>query len=136
MRVFIDTNILIDYICARDGYYEAAKRIFVLAYDKEIEVIISTLTYINAFYIGKRYGFPLEQLVSTLSKIQDFTKTSDLTVGNLSQSFASKWKDIEDAAQYYSGMAMGIDCIITRNPKDYILSKVQVFTPTEFLRDF
>jgi predicted nucleic acid-binding protein len=43
MKVFIDTNILVDLICERDGYAEDAQQIFTLAYQGQISLVISAL---------------------------------------------------------------------------------------------
>lgn len=57
MKVFIDTNVLIDFVCSRQGFVEAAKTIFLMGHEGEIELILSSLSFVNCFYIGKRCGF-------------------------------------------------------------------------------
>jgi len=133
MKVFIDTNILVDLVCAREEYLEAAKKIFALGYEKKILLVISPLSYINTFYIGKRYKYPAEQLITVLRKIESFTETSAFVEKTIKQTLNSKWSDIEDAAQYYSAESANVDFIVTRNPKDFKLSKISVLTPDKFL---
>ena len=41
-------------------------------------------------------------------------------------------KDFEDALQYFSAKAIGVDCIVTRNVKDFPFSELQVLTPKDF----
>jgi predicted nucleic acid-binding protein len=136
MRVFIDTNVLVDFICEREGYVENAKKIFLMAYKKEIELIISSLSYINAFYIGKRYKFPSNQLVNSLQTISRFTRISGLGERTIKQALTSEWDDIEDAAQYYSAKTAGVNYIVTRNPKDFLLVHVPILTPEDFILSF
>jgi hypothetical protein len=46
----------------------------------------------------------------------------------------SKFTDFEDALQYFSAIQSNkVDVIITRNTKDFKLSKIPVFTPQEYL---
>lgn len=44
-------------------------------------------------------------------------------------------KDFEDALQYYTAKENGVDCIITRNKKDFYFSDFPVYTPEEFLSE-
>jgi hypothetical protein len=46
---------------------------------------------------------------------------------------SSKFKDFEDALQYFAAFDGRIEFIITRNPADYKSSKISVCTPAEFL---
>jgi len=38
--------------------------------------------------------------------------------------------------QYATAKRNGMDCIITRNKKDFLLPDIDVFTPSEFLEQF
>lgn len=44
----------------------------------------------------------------------------------------SGWKDYEDATQYRSAIDEQVDCIVTRNTKDYKDSIIEVLTPNDF----
>ena len=45
----------------------------------------------------------------------------------------SKFKDFEDAMQYFSAKHEDIDYIITRNKKDFTASDIPVLKPQEFV---
>jgi predicted nucleic acid-binding protein len=136
MRVFIDTNVLVDLVCVRESYVDAAQTIFSMAYEKRIQMYISSLSYINTFYIGRHYKYPSEQLTASLRNISDFVTVLDLTNDAIQKALLSDWADIEDAAQYYSAVEANADCIITRNAKDFTDARIPVLTPTSFLNDF
>ena len=78
MKVFLDTNILIDFVCKRNGFYEEAKKIFALGYLGRIEIGTSALSIVNSMYVGKKYGLPLvkERIKSALDflTVNDFVK--------------------------------------------------------------
>ena len=46
---------------------------------------------------------------------------------------ASQFKDFEDAMQYYTAVKAKADVIITRNGKDFAVSKLPVMTAAEYL---
>jgi predicted nucleic acid-binding protein len=48
------------------------------------------------------------------------------------QALGSEFKDFEDAIQYYTAESNSkLDAIVTRNTKDFKLSKISVLTPDE-----
>lgn len=57
MRIFIDTNILIDFLSIRDKFYEDAKKIFTLGLLRKHELVISSLSIANAMYVAHKYGY-------------------------------------------------------------------------------
>jgi len=52
-KVWLDTNILIDFLTQRDSFGENATKIFTLAEDREIDVYMSILSFVNTYYILK-----------------------------------------------------------------------------------
>lgn len=56
MRVFLDTNIIIDYFDEQREHYLPASIIFDLAKKGKLELTICAQSFVNAFYIlGKSY---------------------------------------------------------------------------------
>lgn len=133
MRVFVDTNVLIDFVCKREEFYQSAEIIFDLAYTKRVDVVISTLSFINAYYVGAKYKIPTGKLQATLLSIMSFTKVSTLDKEMVIKAFEAGVKDVEDVAQYGSALSMSSDCIVTRNKKDFSFSKLPVYTPADFI---
>lgn len=136
MKVLIDTNILVDLVCDREEFVETARKIFALGYEKHIILTISPLSYINTYYIGKRYKKAENELLIALQKIESFTETTSFTQQTIQKSLHSGWKDIEDATQYYSALEANVDGIITRNTKDFSNSSLPIWQPDEFLQLF
>lgn len=133
MKVFLDTNVLIDYVCKRENFYERACILFDLAHTKQIEMSISTLSFINAYYVGLRYKRAADELRAGLLQIQTFVTVSNLDNEMLKKSLLQGVKDVEDAAQYYSALSVSADGIVTRNKKDFAFSSIPVYTPEELL---
>ena len=51
MKAFIDTNVLLDNLAMREGFYEDAATIFSMVKDGYIEGIVSSLSIINCAYV-------------------------------------------------------------------------------------
>ena len=57
MKVFIDTNVFLDYILSRQVGFVDANEIFMLSANYEIELILSDLTLANVRYVTRRDFF-------------------------------------------------------------------------------
>ena len=64
MRVFLDTNVLIDFITGREGV-EQASEIMQMCKDGKIELYVSVLTMINTAYVAHK-GRTKEKLYEEL----------------------------------------------------------------------
>ncbi len=133
MNVLVDTNVLIDYVCNRSEFCDAAESLFALGMTGQVNLFITDISIVNALYVGRKYGFSSEQLSSLLHQILSFAHISIINDEVIHNALTSDWKDKEDAVQYYSAIASLVDVIITRNVKDFSQSIITILTPGEFL---
>lgn len=56
MRLLVDTNILVDFVCRREPFASDAKRLFAHGYIGDFELQTSALSFVNAMYIGQKYN--------------------------------------------------------------------------------
>ncbi len=134
MRIFLDTNVLIDIICQRDGYERAGE---VLAFSDEPGCIVytSVLSVANIAYILRKV-LKGDLLYKTLEILSKRLKISSMTQDSFDKAVALKASDFEDALQYYSALQEKCELIVTRNKKDFLFSKIMVCTPDEFLENY
>ena len=52
MKLFLDTNIVLDLLQNREPWVNDTLVLFQLAKDKELELIVSDLTFVNVVYIA------------------------------------------------------------------------------------
>lgn len=76
MKVFVDTNVLIDLVCSRAGFVENAQHLFALGYMRRITLMISSLSFVNTVYIARKYGYL--EVSGALEKISSFVEVVDL----------------------------------------------------------
>ena len=131
MKVFLDTNILIDFVCKREPFYASAKCVFALASIGQIDMTMSSLSVVNAMYVGKKYE--LSVVKQRIKAILSFVTVCDLKAKAVIKCLDAEWKDYEDSVQSISALEVFSDCIVTRNKKDYQMSSVPVYTIEEFL---
>ncbi len=131
-KVFVDTNIILDWLGQRLPYYLPAKELFKKADGKEILILVSTMSFISIEYILRK------QIGKTKTKQALFAMRTIITVctsgeKEIDQSLASSFKDFEDAFQYYNALKNSAKVIISRNPKDFKNAKIPIMTAKEYL---
>lgn len=128
-KVFIDTNILIDLIADRKPFSKFAIEIFSKAENKQIRLYTSSHSIATTYYILKKY-IDDKELRQIISGVLEYLHIAPITMETLKQGLKSKHKDFEDALQIISAYSVGnVDCIVTRNIKDFKDSEIPVFTP-------
>jgi predicted nucleic acid-binding protein len=135
MKLFLDTNIIIDVIAKRQNQFETSLTILRLCESKQYKGYISALTIPNINYICKKF-LSGDGIKSALLTIMRILSVVDLSEKDLIKAFDSSVTDYEDALQELAANNIKADVIITRNIKDYKLSSIQTLTPEEFLRKF
>lgn len=131
-KVFLDTNIALDFLLRRDGVAESALAVFEMCHRNHYEMILSSLSFSNMAYILRKqyYG---EELYWRLGTMREMVTISDLTKDMVDAAIKLQAKDFEDALQYFSAISANASCIVTRNIKDFPFASIPVLLPTDFL---
>lgn len=130
-RLFLDTNIVMDVLERREPFCRDAVRLFTMAYNKQVQLVVSPITYTTASFLLRKHG--PEGVRSLLSNFRQLSKVATTNERTVDDSLASQFKDFEDAMQYYTALKAKVDIIITRNGKDFAASKIPVMTVAEYL---
>ena len=131
MNIFIDTNILFDFVFRRQGFYEDAFKVFALAGNKDHCLFVSALSVVNGVYVAKRHNLPLDDIKKAFKEISSFVNVVDLTGKTVKDCLDIDWKDYEDSTQYLTAASVDADVIVTRNKKDFSESTIAVKLPSE-----
>jgi predicted nucleic acid-binding protein len=132
-RLFLDTNIILDFLLEREEWLDDVVAILSLADSGKIEVYCSTLSLATASYLMEKAKMPHRLLRCKLSGFCEICKLSPVDENVVRQSLSSDFTDFEDALQYYSALTVNSEVIITRNGKDFVNSKLPVMTANEWL---
>jgi predicted nucleic acid-binding protein len=134
-KVYLDTNVLLDFLGEREGFYLPMARLLTLADAKKIEVYVSAISMATTYYILSKY----ESAKAALEKIRKFKMLCKLSIiydEVMERAINAGFSDFEDAIQYCSAVASGCDTIITRNEKDFKKASVKVMDAEKFLKFF
>lgn len=136
LKVFIDTNIFLDYIEKRPVGIKEAIVIFRLAARDEIQLLVSDLTIANIKYCTRK-TIPLTEFYRIIRLCRELFTIVPIGEWAVDQAIATGAKDFEDALQYFSAEQAGADCIVTRNMGDFSFSStVETLEPNSFLEKY
>lgn len=131
-KPFIDTDIVLDLLLERTPHFNSAARLFSLIESGKVRGHVSALTFANLHYVLRR-SLSGSETVRHLRKLRLLFPVAPLTDRVVDQALASEFKDFEDALQNYTVSENGLDCLITRNKRDYKNAALPVYTVEEYL---
>ena len=131
-KIFVDTNILLDLLFQRRGFFLDAKRLFNYSKSRNIDIFISAIS-INTIYYLLQKKFTKEHSKHLLEYIYDITDILPFDENIIFLAHQSSFKDLEDAFQYFTAKEHHIPLLITRNIKDFAVDDLSVLSPQQFL---
>ena len=133
-ELFLDTNIVIDYLTNRTPFSKSAMHLFSLAENRTIRLNISAISFTTVYYVLRKNNSH-QAIVQNLLLLSKLCNVMPVNQVILEQAMKSDFKDFEDAVQYYSALQnKNCSVIISRNLKDFQSSEINVMLPDEFLR--
>ena len=132
MKIFLDTNVMLDLLGEREPYYLSSAKLATLADKRKIEIIVSALSYATVGYFLTKYE-GLEKAKDKLRKFKVISGICELDELIIEKGLNSDFSDFEDSLQYFSALRTECNVIITRNGKDFKIAQIPIMTPDEFL---
>jgi predicted nucleic acid-binding protein len=132
-HIFIDTNIIIDFVSQRKPFGQTALLLFNLADKKKVKLYASSHAIATAHYILKKV-YKESELRKVLDQVMDYLEIIPVTVDVLRKATRSQYKDFEDAIQILcAGTIKNVFAIATRDVADFAKAGISVYTPDEVL---
>jgi predicted nucleic acid-binding protein len=134
IHLFIDTNVVLDFLTDRKPFSFPAAVLFDLAIAGEVTAHISAVSYSNIYYLVRKVSSHSEA-IRILRSLQELTGTADTTTNIIDHALNSGFKDFEDGIQYFSAKSIaGISGIVTRNTIDFKKSELPIWSPEEAIQ--
>jgi len=135
MKIFVDTNIFLDVILKRNGFYAESSKIWSLVSEKRIKGFISAISVNNLYYILKKL-IKNEKVNELISQILEEFEIISLTKDILRLAKNIEGKDFEDSIQYFSAIMNKCDYIVTRDKTGFPDYGIKSVSPKEFLNNY
>ncbi len=136
MRVLLDTCIIIDALQSRVPFAEDAQKIFLYSANKRFEGYITAKASADIYYLTHQLTHSDEETRKILLKLYMLFHLLDTTSLDCRKAILSEIGDYEDAIMVETAIRSEMDCIVTRNVKDYAKPPITVYEPAVFLSLF
>ena len=135
MKVFLDTNIILDFHDSDRGHYMPTAVIFDLAVKGKIQLVVCAQSFITAFYILRKV-YDKTTLYKSMRSLFKLCQVSAVDSLIIEKALSREGFDFEDTVQYFSSMAIDADIILTRDSKGFNEFDIRHITAEEFLNEF
>ncbi len=132
MKLYLDTNVILDLILERKPFFDDIARIVTLYEIGKCDLFTSSVSIVNCNYILSK-NIEKSTVIHNLKLLRSFCSVLTVSELEIDRSLSSNFKDFEDAVQYFTCLNNSCDFIITRDLKDYKSSEIPVLSPSEFL---
>jgi predicted nucleic acid-binding protein len=128
VKVFFDTNIILDYLQARENFYDDAKVLYSEVEQRRLVGLLSATSLTNVSYIVEFHLRKVRNQTIRVSKlgarfaVHRLINTFEIApVGGAicGEADASEFTDYEDAVQYFCANQSMATHIVTRNKSDF-----------------
>lgn len=134
IKILIDTNVILDVFLSREPFLEEAKKIFELCKDGAVDGYVAAHSITNAFYV-LRHDMARRQTKNALLDVCDMLDVIEIDSAKITAALKNEsFTDFEDCLQCECAKEACVDCIVTRNVKDFSSSPIAAITPSNFLR--
>lgn len=133
-RIFVDTNILLDVLLEREGYYYDALKIWANAENDNVEACIAAISLNNIHYVMRKLKSETTAMIAVKILLRIFKVIPvDADILGLAVDFHDK--DFEDDIQLQCALKAKCSQLFTRNPNHYDHSAIAVVPPSSFTVD-
>lgn len=133
MKVFVDTNVLLDVVLDRKPHVEYARLLLEAGWKGQFSLFTSSVSLLNMHYIvqansGKAAG------LNAVIHLKEIFSILNVDQKMIDQAVSCDPTDFEDAVQIFSAKSANCDVIITRDRKGFVGFDIEVKTPKEFFK--
>lgn len=92
MKLFLDTNVLIDFILERPKFYLPAASIISYAVEGKVRICASSMSIVTTNFICvERCKMPLENYRKKMNFLRDFLQICSVDQSDVYQSYDNDW---------------------------------------------
>jgi predicted nucleic acid-binding protein len=132
IRLFLDTNVILDLLGERMPFYDSIAKVATLADQKKITLVVSPLSFTTIDYVLNKFK-DSESVLNKLRKFKIICEVCEVDEQTIEKGLNSSFKDFEDAVQYFTALQSNSSIIITRNGKDFKTATIPIMTAEEYL---
>ena len=133
MRLFFDTNVLLDVLAAREPWVQDSAALLSLVDTGRVHGYVAAHTITTLHYLVSKH-LTREKASTALVELVDLVTIVPVDASVIRKSLALAWQDFEDAVQAVCALEAEVDYFLTRNPLDFSALSIPVVNPSEALQ--
>ena len=131
-RIFLDTNVILDYLLEREPFYYDALKLWAACEEGTVEGYVSALTVNNVHDIAHRLKSETTAMIAVRGILSVFNVVPlDKELMKLAADFHDR--DYEDDIQLQSAIRSGCTHLFTRDPTHFHTKALALVPPSSFL---
>jgi len=130
--VLIDLNIILDVLQKREPFFETSAQLLAAAETGQISGLVAAHSITTLFYLIQKDKSSADAR-AIITNLLQFLEIIPVQQNTIEQALNLDYRDFEDAVQMISAVQAKVDCLVTRNSKDYQPDLLPVMQPIEFL---
>lgn len=135
MKVFLDTNIILDFYDESRGHYMPSAIVFDLAVKGKIQLSVCSQSFITAFYLLRKV-YDKDTLYKSMKSLFKLCQVSSVDRAVIEKALSRERHDFEDTVQYFSCKTIDADIILTRDKNGFKEFDIHHITAEEFLNEY
>ena len=132
LSALIDLNILLDVLQKCEPFFETSASLLAAVETGKVRGYVAAHSITTLFYLIQK-GKSSAEARATITNLLQFLKIAPLDQSTIEQALNLDIRDFEDAIQMISAVQCKVDCLVTRNTKNYPSALLPVIQPVDFL---
>ena len=133
MNALIDTCIIIDALQSREPFNKDAETIFLSVANRRCVGFLTANSVTDIYFLMHKALHSAAETRKALGILFSLFEIIDTCGIDCRKALTSGVSDYEDAVMIETAARAEIDCIVTRNLKDYAGAPMPVYSPTQFI---
>ena len=133
LKILVDSCVVIDALENRDNFSEDAQELIIGQVNNEYEAYIPASSITDIHYLIQSHTGDREKALEAIRKICSIFHIADTCGSDCRHALILEGKDYEDNVMIATAIRTEMDCIVTRNIKDFKESPIPAQNPGEFL---
>jgi predicted nucleic acid-binding protein len=129
--ILIDLNVLLDVLQKREPFYQASAGLLAAVETGRVQGYMAAHSITTLFYLIQK-GRSAAEARATITNLLQFINIAPVDQSTIEQALNLDYRDFEDAVQMISAVQCKVDCLVTRNVKDYQPTLLPVMQPVDF----
>ena len=123
-----DTCIVLDVLQKREPFFDDAHKLFLAVANRRIKGCLTAKSILDIYYLFHRQCHSVDETGKSISALLNLFEILDTSAIDCRKALLSGISDYEDAVMTETAIRERVDCIVTRNLRDYRNSSVTILS--------